>query len=327
VTTATGTPIVIRGLRKRYGPIWALKGVDLAVGRGEVFAVLGPNGAGKTTLVEIASGVRRATSGEVRVLGYDPAQDSRAWRARIGVVPQRPGAFADLTVREVVRHFATMYPTPLPVDRVLTLVGLAAQAGQLTGTLSGGQQRRLDIAVGIVGDPELIFLDEPTTGLDPVARRGMWELVRGFAAEGKTTVLTTHYLDEVEALAGRAAVIVGGLVVETGAVRDLGGDATRTTTISFSRTGGLAGRPLPGRLGPTVDPLDCAPDGLVRLHTREPTAVLDALIAWAHAFDVDELPGIQVHRPTLEEVYLRLIRDHERADGPGAPDRPEGTVR
>jgi ABC-2 type transport system ATP-binding protein len=318
---------VIRALRKRYGPIWALQGVDLAVERGEVFAVLGPNGAGKTTLVEIASGVRRATSGEVRVLGQDPAKDSREWRARIGVVPQSPGALADLTVHQVVRQFATMYPAPLPVDRVLTLVGLAGQASRLTGTLSGGQQRRLDIAVGIVGDPELIFLDEPTTGLDPVARRGMWELVRGFAAEGKTTVLTTHYLDEVEALADRAAVIVGGLVVETGAVRDLGGDATRTTTISFSRTGGLAGRPLPPRLGPAVDPLDCAADGSVRLQTREPTAVLDALICWAHAFDVDELPGIQVHEPTLEEVYLRLIRDHERTNAPGTPDRPEGTVR
>jgi ABC-2 type transport system ATP-binding protein len=227
----------------------------------------------------------------------------------------------------------------LPVDLVLSLVGLIGQAAQLTGTLSGGQQRRLDIAVGIVGDPELIFLDEPTTGLDPVARRGMWELVRRFAAEGKTTVLTTHYLDEVEALADRAAVIVGGRVVETGAVRDLGGDTTRTTTISFSRTGGLAGRPLPQRLeqivdpiadptvDPAVDPLDCAPDGPVRLRTREPTAVLHTLIGWAHAFDVDELPGIQVHQPTLEEVYLGLIRDHERAGEPGAPDRPEGTVR
>jgi ABC-2 type transport system ATP-binding protein len=300
--------IVVRGLRKRYGQVWALQHVDLAVERGEVFALLGPNGAGKTTLVDIASGARRATAGEVRVLGRDPAADDRRWRARIGVVPQSPGAFADLTVREVVGHFAALYPAPLPVDRALDMVDLAGQARRRTSTLSGGQQRRLDIAVGIVGDPELIFMDEPTTGLDPVARRSVWELFAGFRAAGKTTVLTTHYLDEVEALADRAAVIVDGRVVRAAAVRDLGGDAAETATVTFARTGRLAGGPLPELPGAAWDVRDPAPDGLVRLRTREPTAVLRALISWAHALDADELPRIQVHRPTLEDIYLGLIR-------------------
>ncbi len=182
----------------------AVRGIDLDVHKGEVFALLGPNGAGKTTTVEILEGIRSRSAGDVQVLGSDPAQDRRSWRARIGVVPQSTGVYLDLTVGEVIGHFAAFYPAPLPVAQVLDMVGLTEQRKKQTVALSGGQQRRLDVAVGVIGDPELIFLDEPTTGLDPVARREAWDLVRYFADRGKTTVLTTHYLDEAEALAQRA---------------------------------------------------------------------------------------------------------------------------
>jgi len=216
-------PIHVRGLQKRYGSASVVQDVDLDVYPGEVFALLGPNGAGKTTTVEILEGVRRRTAGDVKVLGRDPAEDAPEWRARLGIVPQSTGAYSDLTVREVVEHFAAFYPAPLPVGQAIDMVGLGKQERKQAQTLSGGQLRRLDVAVGIVGDPDLIFLDEPTTGLDPAARLEAWDLVRYFKDHGKTTVLTTHYLDEVEALAQRAAVIVPGRVVETGAVAELGG--------------------------------------------------------------------------------------------------------
>jgi ABC-2 type transport system ATP-binding protein len=307
-TIVDTAPIVVRNLRKRYGRVWALQGVDLSVEQGEVFAFLGPNGAGKTSLVDIATGARRATSGEVRVLGCDPADDSRPWRARIGVVPQNPGAFADLTVREVVAHFAAMYPAPMPVAEALDLVDLTGCAGRLSHKLSGGQQRRLDIAVGIVGNPELVFLDEPTTGLDPVARRAVWDLVKRFNSAGQTTVLTTHYLDEVEALADRAAILVGGRVVRAGPLGELGGTTAQTTTVSFKPGGPLAGRPLPHVPGVHDDAVKV--NGVVRLSTRTPTQAVAALTAWAGELGADELPDLQLHRPTLEEVYLTLVRDH-----------------
>jgi ABC-2 type transport system ATP-binding protein len=279
--------------------------------------MLGPNGAGKTTTVEILVGARRATSGEVRVLGQDPAQDQRQWRARIGIVPQSQGAFADLTVHEVVRQFAAFYPHPLPVDQIIEMVGLTKQARKQATALSGGQQRRLDVAVGAVGDPDLLFLDEPTTGLDPVARREAWDLVRHFAAQGKTAVLTTHYLDEAEALADRVAIIIDGRVVEVGPVGELGGWNTQATTVSFTRPQPLAAHPLPD----LPDSTEVAADAdEVVLVTQHPTATLHALIGWAHGLGLAELPGIRVHRPTLEEIYLDLVDKHSAANVEGAPE-------
>jgi len=304
-----------------------LRGIDLRVTRGAVFALLGPNGAGKTTTVEILTGARRRSGGQVMVLGSDPASDSRAWRARIGVVPQSPGAFADLTVTEVVDHFAAFYPAPLPTAQVLDMVGLTGQRRQLCQRLSGGQQRRIDIAVGIVGDPDLIFLDEPTTGLDPQARHAVWDLVRRFAAQAKTTVLTTHYLDEAEALADRAAVITAGQVLTAGTLAELGGPRVGRATVSFVRAGALASARLPALPADAVLDGEDGEDGerprgedgerpqvpagaagrRVRLHTTRPTEAAAALIAWAHAAGVRELPDLRIERPTLEEVYLALV--------------------
>jgi ABC-2 type transport system ATP-binding protein len=307
----TASPVRVSGLRKQYGKAQVIRDVNLEVRPGEVFALLGPNGAGKTTTVEILAGVRRRTGGEVRVLGHDPAEDAPEWRARLGVVPQTTGAYSDLTVREVVEHFAAFYPAPLPTGQVIEMVGLTEQARTQAQHLSGGQARRLDVAVGIVGDPELIFLDEPTTGLDPAARLDAWELVRYFAGRGKTTLLTTHYLDEVEALAQRAAVIVAGTVVETGAVAELGGRRDTPAMVRFTRTGALLGRDLP-RLpdDALVDPAG-PDDPVVSLHTGSPTRALAALLGWAADAGVGELADLRVQRPSLEDVYLKLINDNQ----------------
>ncbi|MFI7420692.1 ABC transporter ATP-binding protein [Nonomuraea sp. NPDC049684] len=309
-------PIHVRGLRKQYGPALILQGVDLDVRPGEVFALLGPNGAGKTTTVEILEGVRRRSGGDVRVLGRDPAEDAPQWRARLGIVPQTTGAYADLTVREVVEHFAAFYPAPLPAAQVIDMVGLGAKERKQAQTLSGGQLRRLDVAVGVVGDPDLIFLDEPTTGLDPEARMEAWDLVRFFADQGKTTVLTTHYLDEVEALAQRAAVIVAGRIVETGPVSELGGRRDTPAAVSFTLTPELSAADLPDLpAGTALDP-SCAPGvpgGTLTLLTHTPTRALAALLPWAARAGADELPDLRVHRPTLEDVYLKLIRENQGA--------------
>jgi ABC-2 type transport system ATP-binding protein len=214
--------IEVRGLRKQYADVTAVAGVDLTVGRGEVVALLGPNGAGKTTTVEILAGFRRRDGGDVRVLGVDPSRGGRGWRARIGVVTQDSAEPAELTVAETVRHFAGYYPRRRDVDALLATVGLADKAKARVRTLSGGQRRRLDLALGIVGRPELLFLDEPTTGFDPQARRAFWDLVRALAADGTTILLTTHYLDEAEALAERLAVIDRGAIVAEGSPEDLG---------------------------------------------------------------------------------------------------------
>jgi ABC-2 type transport system ATP-binding protein len=317
-STTADTIVAVHQLTKRYGSTSVLCGIDLEVRRGEVFAILGPNGAGKTTTVEILTGQRRASGGHVRVLGYDPADDRREWRARIGVVPQSSGAFTDLTVREVVEHFAAFHPAPLGVGEVIDMVGLTAHANKQATTMSGGQQRRLDVAVGVIGDPELLFLDEPTTGLDPQARQEAWAMVEQFTARGTTTVLTTHYLDEAEALAGRAALIVGGRVVAAGPVAELGG---RRTTVSFRANGDLSAQALPTLPAETSTAADPRHPDRVVLQTDEPTALLATLIAWATAAGVAELPGIRVHQPTLQDVYLQLIRDH---DGPDASDIEQG---
>jgi ABC-2 type transport system ATP-binding protein len=301
--------IEVRGLTKRYGDRTALDGLDLRVRRGEVFSLLGPNGAGKTTTVEILEGYRRRDAGGVRVLGHDPAHGDRRWRSRIGIVPQGVGAFAELTVEETVRHFASLYPDPLDPLEALELVDLAEHR-RLKGTkLSGGQRRRLDVAVGVVGDPELIFLDEPTTGLDPVARRRAWSLVERLTTRGKTVLLTTHYLDEAEALAHRVAVIAGGRLVEVAAPRDLGGRSRAAATVSFAWTGPLAERPVP-ELRNVSERVETA-GKVVRVATDSPTAVIAVLAGWTAQAGLREIPALTVARPTLEETYLRMIAAHD----------------
>ncbi|MGW1762882.1 ABC transporter ATP-binding protein [Streptomyces sp. NPDC002073] len=309
-TALTEHPVSVRGLSKRYGDVQAVRDISLDIVRGEVFALLGPNGAGKTTTVDILTGVQWRTGGDVRVLGHDPAEDPREWRARIGVVPQTTGTYSDLTVKEVVTHFAAMYPAPLPVGEVLEMVGLGSLHSRQATALSGGQQRRLDVAVGVVGDPELIFLDEPTTGLDPVARREAWELVRWFADRGRTTVLTTHYLDEAEELAQRAGVVVGGRLVACGPLASLGGRDQTPATVSFRRGEALADVPLP----PLPPDTEVAPSGpcTVSLRTSAPSHVLGLLLPWAHAAGAPELADLRVHRPTLEDIYLSLIDRESR---------------
>ncbi|MER5333213.1 ABC transporter ATP-binding protein [Micromonospora sp. NPDC002717] len=273
--------ISVRGLRKAYGDNVAVAGLDLDVRRGEVFALLGPNGAGKTTTVEILEGYRRRDAGEVSVLGSDPAAPAADWRSRVGIVLQGTGEFDELTVAEVVRHFAGFYAGADDPDKVIERVGLAGKARARTHTLSGGQKRRLDVALGIVGRPELLFLDEPTTGFDPEARREFWELIRDLAAAGTTIVLTTHYLDEAEALADRVGVIAGGRLVEVAAPDRLGNRQAALATVAW-RT----------------------PEGA--LETAE-SATPTALVAELAARFGGEVPGLTVTRPTLEDVYLRMI--------------------
>ncbi len=297
--------IRVRGLRKSYGPLQAVDGVDLEVPRGEVFALLGPNGAGKTTMVEILEGYRRRTAGDVSVLGRDPATGDGAWRARIGIVLQSSGLFDGLTVEEVVEHFASFYPSPLAVDRVIEMAGLAEKRRARCKSLSGGQKRRVDLALGLVGDPELIFLDEPTTGFDPAARRQAWEVVREFARLGKTVLLTTHYLDEAEHLANRVGVIVAGRIVEIGTPREIGGRAASVATVSFRALGALAAKALPPLPGDVVDG-----GPVVSIATAQPTATVNALAAWAASSGIEELPELAVTRPSLEDIYLRMIAEH-----------------
>ncbi len=302
--TETAAAIRTRDLRKRYSAVEALRGVDLEVAPGEVIALLGPNGAGKTTFVEILEGFRRRTSGEAAVLGVDPAAGGAGWRARIGVVLQTTALFDTLTVTEVVTHFGNFYPAPMPVGHVIELAGLAEKRDARCGTLSGGQRRRVDLALGLVGDPELIFLDEPTTGFDPSARRHAWETVRELTSLGKTVLLTTHYLDEAEALAGRVGVIVHGELVAVAAPAELGGRQQARAHVTFTLTGPLTARPLPELPG------TLAVDGSrASVLTDAPTAVVTALAAWARASGLDEIPGLAIGRPSLEDVYLQMIRD------------------
>ena len=275
------TAVRVRGLRKRYGDVDAVRGVDLDILRGEVFALLGPNGAGKSTTVEILEGHRRRTGGEVSVLGTDPGKPTRAWRARLGIVPQTSNEQPLLSVRDLVRHFAGYYPNPRDVDEVVAAVGLAEKAGARPAQLSGGQRRRVDVALGIIGRPELLFLDEPTTGFDPDARRRFWKLIESLAGGGTTILLTTHYLDEAEALADRLAVIAAGRVVAEGEPGSLAGRAQARATVHWAE-----------------------PDGTARSEaTDTPTRTVAEL---ARRFD-GEIPELRVTRPTLEDIYLRLI--------------------
>jgi ABC-2 type transport system ATP-binding protein len=298
--------VVVAGLRKSYGAVQAVRGASFTVGPGEIFALLGPNGAGKTTTLEILEGFRARDAGRVEVLGLDPGDRShgRALRERIGLVLQDIAVEPYLTVRETIARNAGYYPAPRDVDEVIGLVGLAGQARRKVRALSGGQKRRLDLALGLIGRPELLFLDEPTTGFDPNARRDAWEIVRGLRGEGTTIVLTTHYMEEAQALADRVAVISGGQIVAEGTPATIGGRDTARARIRFARPAGCAAGDLP---------FDVVPgDGLVTVETAEPTRTLHQLTGWAlrHGTVLDQLT---VDRPSLEDVYLRLT-DH---NGPG----------
>ena len=292
--------IVVDGLRKAYGPVEAVRGVSFTVEQGEVFGLLGPNGAGKTTIVEILEGYRRLDAGAVTVLGVDPRRGGRGLRQRLGIVLQEAAVPPLLTVTEIIDLYRGYYPSPRPTAEVLELVGLAEKATARVRTLSGGQQRRLDVALGFVGDPELIFLDEPTTGFDPGARRQAWDLVRNLRNLGKTVLLTTHYMDEAQNLADRICVIAAGRVVAQGAPDTLRGASEQRTFIRFGVPDGVDVAALP--LHPAVR------DGVAVIETSTPTRAVHELTSWAIARGL-ELEALEVTRPSLEDVYLELTHD------------------
>jgi ABC-2 type transport system ATP-binding protein len=277
--------IEVHGLTKRYGEYEAVRGIDITVQRGEVFGLLGPNGAGKTTTVEILEGYRERSGGEVSVLGYDPARRSIELRRRIGIVLQSGGIYSHVTPREVLRHWAGFYPHPRDVDEVLTLAGLQEKADVRSRKLSGGQLRRLDFALALVGDPELMFLDEPTTGFDPAARHAAWETVRSLRDLGKTILLTTHYLDEAQELADRVAIVKDGRVLAIGPPRELGVGGSHYRVTYRDRHGEL-----------------------VECQTDDPTRLLNQLTGEALSRG-ERIEELSVGRPTLEDVYLELTAD------------------
>jgi ABC-2 type transport system ATP-binding protein len=283
--------IEVKNLHKRYGDFEAVRGIDLEVPPGQVFGLLGPNGAGKTTTVEILEGYRERTGGDVQVLGFDPGQRPRELRARTGIVLQSTGLYSHIRVREALEHFATMYPHPRDVDEVMRLTGLQGKERATTRTLSGGQLRRLDLALALVGDPELIFLDEPTTGFDPAARRAAWDTIRSLKGLGKTVLLTTHYLDEAQALADRVAIIKDGRILTEGAPREL--QPTALYRVAYRDGDGL----------------------LVECETDDPTALLHELTSAALERG-ERLEGLTVTRPTLEDIYLELTAADESAVSP-----------
>jgi ABC-2 type transport system ATP-binding protein len=278
--------IVVRGLHKSYGELEAVRGVDFEIEEGEVFGLLGPNGAGKTTTVEILEGYRKRDAGEVSVLGHDPERPGREFRERIGVVLQQSQLWQNVTVREMHAMFAGYYEQPRDVDEVIALVGLESKRDARVKTLSGGQKRRLDLGIALVGDPDLVFLDEPTTGFDPAARRAAWDMIRSLRSLGKTVLLTTHYLDEAEQLADRVAVMREGVIVRIGTPRELT-TSDQEVEIRYRRDG----------------------EEIV-VGTTEPTRVLNELTAEALARG-EELERLEVRRPTLEDVYLSLTGDDE----------------
>jgi ABC-2 type transport system ATP-binding protein len=292
----TAPIIEARGLRKSYRDFEALKGVDLTVRTGEVFCLLGPNGAGKTTTVEILEGHRDYDAGEVRVLGHDPQHHERALKARIGIVLQSAGVERFLTVEEVIELFRGYYPHPRPLDEILEIVGLEEKRTSLIRRLSGGQVRRLDLALALAGDPDLLFLDEPTSGFDPSARRGAWEMITGLRDLGKTILLTTHYMDEAERLSDRLAVIADGRIVAEGTVDSLR-ERQATTVISFCAP--------PADILDDFDGTARVKDGRVTIETNEPTRVLHHLTSRAAAAGL-ELQELRVAPVSLEDIYLKL---------------------
>jgi ABC-2 type transport system ATP-binding protein len=284
----------VRNLRKVYSGRTVVDDVSFDIARGETFALLGPNGAGKSTTVEILEGFRRRTAGEVAVLGEDPGQAGLAWKARIGVVLQTAGSLGALTVREYVRQFARFFPAPRDVDEVIGAVGLTAQADMRVAKLSGGQQRRVDVALGIVGDPELLFLDEPTTGFDPQARREFWAMIRGLSAQGTTILLTTHYLEEAEQLADRVGILVGGRLKALGPAASIGGIDARMPLVRWRDAGGLHEH-----------------------RTAEPGRFVAGLVDYMAAEPAD----VQIVRPSLEDVYLGLVAESQEQ-----PEQPAGAA-
>jgi len=301
--------VTVVGLEKRYGDVEAVGGISFEVGFGECVAMLGPNGAGKTTTVEMLEGFRPRDAGQIDVLGFDPARPSRDLRERVGIVLQQGGMYKVLTVREVLDLYHDLYPRPRPVAEVLALVALEEKAEARLRTLSGGQQRRLDLALGIVGDPDLLFLDEPTTGFDPSARRRSWDLVQRLRDLGKTILLTTHYMDEAQHLADRVIVLAEGRIVAEGPPDTIGGRDLGETIVTFRLPEGVDPSELPAGLPVDGD----ARAALVELRTTHPTAVLHRLTGWAVERGV-ELEGLTVTRPSLEDVYLELTSTTD-ADG------------
>ena len=295
--------VSVRHLAKSYGEVEAVRDVSFEVEQGEIFALLGPNGAGKTTTVEILEGFQERSGGEVETLGVDPARRAtQRWlRTRIGVVLQELAVEPYYTVRQVLNRNAGYYPSPRPVDEVIEMIGLKEKADDRVKKLSGGQQRRLDVGLGVVGNPELLFLDEPTTGLDPSGRRDSWELIRRLASAGTTVLLTTHYMDEVEALADRVAVLSNGEIVASGTPTSIGGRDSGAVTIRFMMPAGVIESAIPAAVS-SVD------DGLVQIVTDDEVRVLHSLTGWA----LDHghvLMGLAVVRVTLEDIYLKLTRD------------------
>lgn len=284
----TDTVVRVRDLRKSYGGFEALRGVSFDIHRGETFALLGPNGAGKSTTIEILEGYRDRTGGEATVLGVDPSHGGLDWKARLGIVLQSSGESGAITVREQLTHFASFYPKARDVDEVIEAVGLVDKQKTLIRKLSGGQRRRVDVALGIIGRPELLFLDEPTTGFDPEARRQFWDLIRSLKDEGTTILLTTHYLDEAAQLGDRAGIIAGGELIEIGAIDEIGGEEARVPVVRWTENG---------------------------VSREERTTSPGALVA-----RLGEPDGLEVVRPSLEDIYLDLI---ERAAAPATVDAPE----
>jgi ABC-2 type transport system ATP-binding protein len=283
--TTTENVVEVRDLRKSYGDLTAVDGVSFDIHRGETFALLGPNGAGKSTTIEILEGYRDRTSGDVHVLGVDPQKGGLDWKARLGIVLQSSGESGNVTVAEQLRHFAALYQNPRDVDEVIAAVGLESKAGVLIRKLSGGQRRRVDVAVGIVGRPELLFLDEPTTGFDPEARRSFWQLIRTLQSEGTSILLTTHYLDEAAQLGDRAGIIAGGRMVDLAPIDEIGGADARVPFVRWRENGVVHER-----------------------RTHAPAAVVTDLVARLGG----EPEGLEVIRPSLEDVYLDLV-GHEHA--------------
>ncbi|MGZ4104167.1 MAG: ABC transporter ATP-binding protein [Actinomycetota bacterium] len=303
----TDPAVEVRGLKKSYGSVEAVRGVDLSIAKGEVFALLGPNGAGKTTIVEILEGHRHRDEGTAFVLGIDPAHGDRSLRERIGIVLQSTGVEQFLTVAEVIEMYRGYYPSPRPLEEIIDVVGLSEKRDERVKKLSGGQQRRLDVAIGLAGDPELLFLDEPTTGFDPGARRRMWEAVKNLVSLGKTIFLTTHYMDEAQELANRVAVIANGLIVAEGPPGTLAGRETARTKIRFRLPDGAPS--LPGALPTEVNKAD----GRLEIDAADPVRALNELTGWALDNGL-QLDGLEVTRPTLEDVYLQLTGTEEEGE-------------